>query len=422
MSRARTCLTLLFVCAVAASAQDADLRSQAARAVRAAVDALAEPEVAQGRFHATAWGPAQTHIAIYLAAHEVTGEPKYLDYARVPADWLVAARQPSGGYAHSPFIHDLGSAETFPAQVTFRDARDRSAIQAILAVHDATGDASYLQAARATADFLLEAQLECGAWPSVWPPPERSWLGLPMLNDYVTISQTRTLMAVHRRSGDERYLDGIRRAGDFFVQWQLPEPAPGWAQQYCFDGRPAWGRVFEPPSVCGLPSAHAIGLLIDIHLLTGDPRYLGPIPAALAWLQRAHTGPREWARFHEPYTGRPIYARSQTEPQISYARDVLYPGYAQFGDWGVDGFAARWRRLQELGREGLIAAESAPPSADELRRSIADLGPRVRDLIAPDGTLGGYPANGVDPGTLAGAVSQVTRYFEAVRTLEQAAE
>ena len=422
MTRARTCVMLMLVCGVPASAQDAPLYQRAGQALRAAVDALAQPEVARGRFHATAWGPAQTHIAIYLSAWRITGEPKYLDYARVPADWLVAARQPLGGYAHSPFIHDLGSAETFPATVTFRDARDRAAIEPILAVYDATGDDRYLQAARQTADLLLEAQFECGAWPSVWPPPERNWNGLPMLNDYVTLSQTQTLMAVYRRAGDERYLAGIRRAGDFFVQFQLPEPAPGWAQQYCFDGRPAWGRAFEPPSVCGLPSAHAIGLLIDIHLLTGDPRYLGPIPAALAWLQRARTGPREWARFYEPYTGRPIYARSHDRPELSYNRDVLYTGYAQFGDWGVDGFAARWDRLQELGREGLIAAEMAPPSADDLRGRIADLEARVRDLIAPDGALGGYPANGANLSTLAGAVSQVTRYLEAVQALEQAGE
>jgi len=236
----------------------------------------------------------------------------------------------------------------------------------------------------------------------------------------VRVAASGTALRLYRRSGDERYLGGIRRAGDFFVRFQLPEPAPGWAQQYCLDGRPAWGRVFEPPSVCGLPSAHAIGLLIDIHLLTGDARYLEPIAAALAWLQRARTGPREWARFYEPYTGLPIYARSQTQPQISYTRDVLYPGYAQFGDWGVDGFAARWRRLQELGREGLIAAESAPPSADELRRSIADLEPQVRALVAPDGALGGYPANGANLNALAGAVDQATRHLQAVRTLEQA--
>ncbi len=419
MNRAGACVLLMLIC-VATSAQDADVYQQVGQVLREAVDALAAAEVAQGRFHATAWGPAQTHIAIYLSAWRVTGDPKYLDYARVPADWLIAARQPSRGYAHSPFIHHLGSDDTFPAQVTFRDARDRSAVQAILSVYDATGDEKYLEAARATADFLLAAQFDCGAWPSVWPRPERYWTGLPMLNDYVTISQTQTLMAVYRRSGDERYLDAIRRAGDFFVHWQLPEPAPGWAQQYSLDGRPAWGRVFEPPSVCGLPTAHAIGLLIDIYLLTDQARYLQPIPAALAWLQRSRTGPREWARFYEPYTGRPIYARSQTEPQISYTREVLYPGYAQFGDWGVDGFAARWRRLQELGREGLIAAESAPPSADELRRRIADLEPRVRALIAPDGALGGYPANDANLSALAGAVSQATRYLEAVRALEAA--
>ncbi|MEA3403128.1 MAG: pectate lyase [Armatimonadota bacterium] len=399
---------------------DADLYQHAGRALRAAVDSLAEDEVALGRFHATGWGKARTHIGIYLSAHRVTGADKYLDYATVPADWLVAARQPSGGYAHTPFIHDLGSQETFPTYVTFRDARDRSAIDAILAVYDATGDETYLQAAMETADFLLEAQYDCGAWPSVWPPPESGWLRLPMLNDYVTISQTRVLLAVYRRTGEERYLDGVRKTGDFFVQWQLPEPTPGWAQQYNFDGTPAWGRAFEPPSACGLPSAHAINLLIDIHLATGDERYTDPIPAALAWLERSKTGPNEWSRFYEPETGRPIYAASHDERDIRYDREVLYEGYAQFGDWGVARFAARWEQLQELGREGLIEAESAPPTAAELAQRITDLEPQVRQLVEADGLLGAYPEQGAGLDDLAGAVRTVADYLSAVQSLREA--
>jgi len=415
------CTLLALMCGTLGSADgaapDRDLYQQAGRAMRAAVDALAEGEVARGEFHATSWGRARTHIGIYLGAHRVTGAGKYLDYAKVAADWIVAARQPSGGYGHAPCIHDLGSDETFPTSVTFRDARDRTAIEAILSVYDATGDETYLQAARETADFLLEAQYDCGAWPSVWPPPERGWLRLPMLNDYVTLSQTRALIEVYRRTGEERYLEGIRRAGDFFVEWQLPEPAPGWAQQYNFDRTPAWGRVFEPASVCGLPSARAINLLIDIYLTTGDERYVGPIPSALAWLERSRTGPDEWARFYEPGTGRPIYATSHDRPEISYTRDGLYAGYAQFGDWGVDRFAARWARLQELGRDGLVQAERAPPTEAELSQRIADLEPEGRALGGTGGVLGGYPGSGAGLGDLATAVRRAAEYLTAVQAL-----
>ncbi len=218
MTSFRTCAVVALILCVTASANEAlwdgDLYQQAGRTLRAAVDALAEGEAARAEFHATGWGKARTQIAIYLSAHRVTGAGKYLDYAKVAADWIVAARQPSGGYGHAPCIHDVGSDETFPTSVTFRDARGRTAIEAILSVYDATGDETYLQAARETADFLLEAQYECGAWPSVWPPPASGWLRLPMLNDYVTLSQTRALIEVYGRTGEERYLEGIRRAGD----------------------------------------------------------------------------------------------------------------------------------------------------------------------------------------------------------------
>ncbi|MGD9496190.1 MAG: pectate lyase [Armatimonadota bacterium] len=426
MRAVRICAVMLLVCCAAGQAAepawDDALYQQAGRALRAAVDALAAEEAARGEFRSTAWEKGLTHVSLYLDVYRVTGARKYLDWARVAADWLIAARQPSGGYAHEPYIRELGSAQTFPTYVTFRDGRDLSAVRAVFAVYDAGGGERYLRAACETADFLLQAQYECGAWPSVWPPPERGWLRLPMLNDGVTVSQARVLIQVYRRTGAQRYLAGIRRAGEFLVQWQLPEPAPGWAQQYDLDRRPAWGRVFEPASVCGLPSANAVDLLIDIHLTTGDERYLGPIPRALAWLEQARTAPNEWARFYEPGTGRPIYARSQHKPEISYTREVLYRGYAQFGDWGVDRIAARWRRLQELGRDGLLAAESTPPTPDELRRRIADLEPRVRGLVAPDGVLGGYPANGADLSALAGAMGCAARYLEAVQRLRRAGE
>jgi hypothetical protein len=330
---------------------------------------------------------------------------------------LIAARQPSGGYGHTLYVNELCSSETHPHYVTFRDARDRSAVDAILAVYDAGGGERYLEAARETADFLLSTQYECGAWPSMWPVPDSGWLRLPMLNDHVTLSQTRVLIEVHRRTGDEVYLQGIRKAGDFFVEWQLPEPTPGWAQQYNLDKTPAWGRAFEPPSACGLPSAHAIDLLIDVYLTTGDERYLGPIPVALAWLERSKTGPNEWARFYEPETGKPIYAASHDERDIRYDRDVLYKGYSQWGDWGVERFRQRWERLQELGRGGLIGAEAARPPDDELLALVADLQPRVRELVADDALLVQYPKTGAALGDLASAAGVVARYLDAIRQL-----
>jgi len=398
---------------------DEEFYQRTGRTLRATVDRLAESEGVPGQFRAEAWGKAQAHISIYLDTWAATGAEKYLQFAKTPADFLIAARQPCGGYSHTLFVHELGAEETNPSYVTFRDARDRSAIEAILSVYDATGDTRYLQAARETADFLLEAQYDVGAWPSVWPPPESGWLRLPMLNDYVTLSQTRVLMEVYRRTGEDRYLEGIRKVGAFFVEWQLPEPTPGWAQQYNFDRTPAWGRAFEPPSACGLPSTRALDLLIDMYLLTGDEHSLEPIPDALAWLERSKTGPNEWARFYEPATGRPIYAAKHDERDIRYDRELLYEGYMQWGNWGVEAVRARWERLRKLGRTALIADEAAPVTDADLLQRATNLRPQVTELIELDGRLAAYPDAGADLRKLASAVHSVRLYLEAVQQLRE---
>lgn len=406
-------------------AYDAELYQQAGVALRRAVDKLAAPEIAKGIVNVENMVEAQpdyeterppVYGQIFARAYEVTHARKYLDYFCLIADFLIEAKQPAGGYARPCYVKQLGSNKTFPKDCSFRNSRDLKAVRIILDAYKWTGERKYLESAIKTADFMLEAQYECGAWPSEYPPRAKgSWLALPMLNDQVTISQTRVLLAVYEVTRAPKYLEGVKKAGQWFIDWQLPEPTPGWAQQYNWDKTPAWGRPFEPPSCCGAPSSHAINLLIDIYLATGDEKYLGPIPAVIAWFERSRTGPNEWARFYEPSTGKPIYAASHDERDIRYNRDVLYAGYAQWGSWSFERHRARWERLQELGREGLIAHEAAPPSVDELRATIAASEPAVRQLISPDGFIGKYLTDGGNVRTLSSAVGTLHRYLKATR-------
>jgi len=419
---------LLPCLASAQEAYDRDLYQQAGRALRKAVDRLAEPEIAKGIVDIESMVDAQPNYEterppvygdIFARAYEVTGAPKYLDWLCLMADFLMEAKQPAGGYVRTCYVKQLGSKKTFPSRdCSFRNSRGLKAVRIILDAHRWTGDGKYLASAIETADFVLRAQYECGAWPSEYPPREGSWLALPMLNDQVTISQSRLLLEVHEITGDARYLEGVKRAGQWFIDWQLPEPTPGWAQQYNWDKTPAWGRPFEPPSCCGSPSSHAINLLVDIHLATGDEKYLEPIPAVIAWFERSRTGEDEWARFYEPSTGRPIYAASHDERDIRYNRDVLYTGYAQWGSWSYPANKARWERLQELGQEGLMALEAAPPTEEDLRATIAELEPTVRQLIGPEGFIGQYATEGGNVRTLSSAVRTLHRYLRAVQRLQ----
>lgn len=107
------------------------------------------------------------------------------------------------------------------------------------------------------------------------------------LNDNVTGCVAATLVEAHQVYGDARYLDALRKLGDFLVLAQMPEPQPGWAQQYSYDMKPIWARKFEPPGVSGDETQEVIATLLLISEITGDRKYLEPIPRAAAWLKRS---------------------------------------------------------------------------------------------------------------------------------------
>src|SRR5690606_27390840 len=107
--------------------------------------------------------------------------------------------------------------------------------------------------------------------------------------------------------GDERYLQAAKRGGDFFLLAQLPEPQPGWAQQYDHDMHPAWARKFEPPAVTGGESQGVMQTLMLLYRRTGDDRYLKPIPRAIAYYRSSLLPDGRLARFYELKTNRPLY-------------------------------------------------------------------------------------------------------------------
>ncbi len=411
-----------------AHSQATDTPTLAREALVAAVDALAARDMPDGvadidrmtqaNLYETERPPV--YAAIFSAAYDATGEERFLQGFLAVADLCVAMKQPEGGYSRVAFRKRVDAQETQTGRMTFRNSRSFKAQRVVLQAFDYTGDERYLRSALETAEFTLSAQHPDGAWHSDYPAPPRSYLELPMLNDRVTISSVRELMLVYRHSSDPRYLEAVERTGQWLIDHQLEEPTPGWAQHYDFDYRPAWGRRFEPPCACGARSADVIDVLIDIHLLTGDPRYLQPIPAALAWLDRARTGPNEWARFYEVKTGRPLYAAIECEPWVRYERDEgLYTGYAQWGSLPFETRLARWERLQEIGRLALIAEESAPMSLQQARELVEAEEEYVREVCAPDGSLGSWPTQQGKVRQLVGHVDRVARYLKAVRLLQE---
>ena len=369
-------------------------------------------------------GTPSVGLAI-LRAHAVTGDPRHRDVALAAADALATGQLASGGWDYSIDFDperakrvlrrtDIGSLATDEAGrrfnvTTFDDDTTQAAIRFLLAAVDASAaaDGPRERRIRAACDHalakLLEAQLPGGAWPQRYDgvfrgpaaPPARATISpdwprewrkdryerLATLNDDVLLDCIETLHDAHRRRGDRAFMTAIRRAGDFLVAAQLPEPQPGWAQQYDERMQPAWARAFEPPAVATRETTGAIRALIAVFEATGDRRYLEPIPAALAWLERSRIGPDRWPRFLELATNRPIYG--DRDGRIRHSLDAISEerrrGYGWEGSFGVTAAIKAYRRALES--EPPARATSGPTTEEQAARARA-LEPRVRDVIA----------------------------------------
>ena len=221
-------------------------------------------------------------------------------------------------------------------------------------------------------DALLGAQRPNGAWPQRFGPgftdpeipadlratPPAEWPRVRDVKDYHVFHTLNDqlhrdclllLLEAHRALGRPELREAALRAGEFLLRAQLPEPQPGWAQQYNFRMEPAWARKFEPPAMSSSESKGAIQALLDLYLATGEERFLAPLPSALAWLERSQIRPGVWARFYELGTNRPLYFTR--EYALTFADTDLPTHYSFQGDYGIPGLVKEVERLRREGRE-----------------------------------------------------------------------
>jgi len=360
-----------------------------------------------------------------LRAHAVTGDPRHLDIALAAADALATGQLASGGWDYSIDFDperarrvlrrtDIGSLASDEAGrrfdvTTFDDDTTQAAIRFLLAAVDASAaaDGPRERRIRAACDHslakLLEAQLPCGAWPQRYDgvsrglaePPRRATIPadwprewrkdryelLATLNDDVLLDCIETLRDAHRCRGDRAFMTAIRRAGDFLVAAQLPEPQPGWAQQYDERMQPAWARAFEPPAVATRETTGAIRALVAVFEATGDRRFLEPIPPVLAWLERSRIGTDRWPRFLELGTNRPIYG--DRDGRIHHSLDAISEerrrGYGWEGSFGVSTASKAYHKALESAPS---ARAASGPTAEEQAARARSFEPRVREVIA----------------------------------------
>ena len=134
-----------------------------------------------------------------------------------------------------------------------------------------------------------------------------------------------TLLLAAEIYQEPRYRQSAIKGGEFFLLAQMPDPQPGWAQQYSKDMHPVWARKFEPPAITGGESQGVMDSLLDLARETGEGKFLAPFPKALAYYKKSRLPDGQLARFYELKTNRPLYFTK--DYRLTYSDDDLPTHY-----------------------------------------------------------------------------------------------
>jgi hypothetical protein len=335
----------------------------------------------------------------YLKAYAATGDSFYLEAARETGEALVYGQLESGGWTQTVDFDPRGS---LVAQYrngkgrgknnsTLDDGISQSALRFLMHTDRALGfkHPAIHGSSEIARKALLAAQHPNGGFPQVWtgPAPKyaavkasfpnydwrtegrvKNYWDMPTLNDDLVSYVTRTLEDGLEIYKDERCRQALVRLGDFLLLAQLPEPQPGWAQQYDTQMRPIWARKFEPPAMAGRETQDALETLMRIHRLTGDLKYLEPIPRAVAWLKRSHLPDGRLSRYYELRTNKHLYMTS--DYKLTYSDADVPSHYGWKTESRIESIEANLRAI----KTGKPLAESAKSvSDDEVRRILREL-------------------------------------------------
>ncbi len=331
----------------------------------------------------------------FLNAYRATHDTYYLDAAIEAAAALIYGQLESGcwqnsvdfepGKSENNYRNGYGGSKRNYS--TLDDDISQSALTFLITMDKELEfkNEKIHEAAEYGFNALLNAQFANGAFPQVWDKPvDRSlpvvkakfpermveygseerigdYWHLYTLNDDLAGTVFRTLKTGYEIYGDEHALTAIKKLGDFLILAQLPDPQPIWAQQYDYEMRPVWARKFEPPAATGSESQDVLETLMSIYEMTGDERYLEPIPSALTHLKKCVLPDGQICRYQELKTNRPLFMERKGKEYFLTYSDANLPSH--YG----------WKRISRLDEiemrfDGLKSkkhtASTTPPAAD----------------------------------------------------------
>lgn len=339
---------------------------------------------------------------VYLEAYEATGDRGHLKGALAAAACLLRGQLRSGGWGYGiefdPVLRRDHAYRVEPVEplqkntTVLDDNTTQYALQFLMRLDKILDfkDEAIHEAVDYALRSVLKAQQPNGAWQQRYSDPPRwsrrdkvkkasftdDWLrvytgvnyqGHYTFNDNSITDMIKTLFAAAKTYGDESYRKAAEKAADFILLAQLPEPQPGWAQQYDTNMHPVWARRFEPPAISGRESQDILLTLLEIYRETGKSKYLDPIPRAIDYFRRSRLSDGLVARFYEMKTNKPLYFTK--DYKLTYSDEDLPTHYSFKTSDRLDGIEAEYKRLRAVAA-ATLAKESAPaPSLDELKKA-----------------------------------------------------
>jgi PelA/Pel-15E family pectate lyase len=274
----------------------------------------------------------------YLDIYEATGDTYYLECAKKAANALIWGQHPLGGW-HYFIDFDMPGIEEYYATLfspheeyahfygncTYDDNTTQSVTMFLMRLYMTTLDPGYREPLIKALDFFLISQYPNGAWPQRYPlrydyahDSFPDYTSFYTFNDSVHWNNVLVLLSAYEQLGNEEYLTAAKRGMDFVILSQGPPEQAAWSQQVGMDMKPANGRTFEPAAYRTRVVTSNIKWLQTYYAITGDRRYLTPIPNAIKWLEksvieRLENGEYWLARYYEQDTNRPIFERRITD-------------------------------------------------------------------------------------------------------------
>ncbi len=337
----------------------------------------------------------------YLKGWRATGDAALLDAATAAAEALIYGQLQSGAWTGSidfdpkgqtgQYRNGRGKGRNFS---TLDDGTSQAAMQLLIQVDKAHefNNKKIHDAVQVALDAMLAAQFANGAFPQGWDEtpvavdqpvtkasyPSYEWRtegrikeywDMYTLNDGAAGTITATLTMAYEVYGADRYTSALSKLGDFLLLAQMPQPQPAWAQQYGFNMHPIWARKFEPPAVAGRESQDVIAALMRIYVVTGDDKYLQPIPAALKYLKSSALNDGRLSRYYELKSNRPLFMeRSGKVYSLTYDDSRLPSHYGWKVENRVVELSAEYRRLK---KDGPVAVKDSLPDLAEVKAIIA---------------------------------------------------